>query len=319
MASLFRIALFVLALIALRNQLGDIDMGDLRAALNSYGLRHISLSVGFAVASFLAMASFEVVGLRYLGTTTARKIPVTFAIATGMVANALSQSVGIAMLTGSMVRFRAYERFGLGKAEIIRLSSFVTITAIIGLLVTGMFAFLTSNGVLRINSLEIDLVPVGLVLALITLVYLVWLLANPGREYGAGNWSFQVPSRSIGGFQLGLSSLDWILAATVLFFLLPSSSGLGYFAFLPAFFIAQSIATLSHVPGGAGIFEALVVAQLAYSGHAKAAILASLLIYRLIYYVIPLAGALMATVAYSLRTSRVTVTALQPQLHGEAR
>ncbi len=298
-----RFALFLLAIVSLRRQLGDIGFRDLRANLQSHGWVNIALSLGLTGASFLAMGSFDVIGLRSLRTAAARKIPAAFSMATAMVANAFSQSVGVAFLTGGAIRMRAYSRFGLGKADVVRLTSFVTITAIVGLMVTGAVVFLTSSGVTRIARFEVRLATIGALVALPLLLYVCWLLSKPGKRYGKGKWSFNVPDRATIAQQLGMSSLDWILAATVLFFLMPPSISLAYRTFLPAFFVAQTIATLSHVPGGAGVFETLLVGLLAHSAPAKIAILASLLIYRLFYYLIPLLGAVAVAAVYELKTA----------------
>lgn len=303
-ASLVRLALFCLALWSLRRQLAGIDIHDLRVAFDSFGWMNVSLGAVFAAASFLSMGTFDWLGLRYLGTRAADNVPVRFAVGTGMVANAFSQSLGVAILTGSMIRMRAYERFGIGKADILRLSSFVTLTAVLGQVVTGMLSFLATPGTMRVADFDLSLRPIGTTLAIVVLLYLVWIFLHSGRQYGNGNWSFTVPQRSIAALQVGISSFDWICAATVLFFLLPSSIGLQYFAFLPVFFIAQTLATMSHVPGGAGVFEVLLVGLLAHSPNAKAAVLASVLLYRLLYYVAPLVFGLIATSIYTMTVPR---------------
>jgi uncharacterized membrane protein YbhN (UPF0104 family) len=278
---------------------------------------NISLGAAFAAASFLSMGVFDWLGLRYLGTRTAAMVPVRFAVGTGMVANAFSQSLGVAILTGSMIRIRAYERFGIGKADILRLSSFVTLTAVLGQVVTGMLSFLATPGTVRVSRFDLSPRPIGMALAVVILVYLAWIFLHSGRRYGSGHWSFTVPRRSIAALQVGLSTFDWICAATVLFFLLPSSTGIQYFAFLPVFFIAQTLATLSHVPGGAGVFEVLLVGLLAHSPSARAAVLASVLVYRLLYYVTPLVLGLVTASIYTLRVPRSSVQVSYTPLPGE--
>lgn len=301
LVSLIRVALFVLAIASLKRQLGHVGLSELRANLSSHPWRSIALSLGFTGASFLAMGSFDVIALRSLPGAAARRIPTAFSMATAMVANAFSQSVGVAIMTGGAIRMRAYARFGLAKADVVRLTSFVTVTAIAGLLTTGAVSFLASSGVTRIAQLDVHLVPIGALIGTPLLFSVCWLLAKPGKRYGKRNWSLRIPSRAVTTLQLGMSSLDWILAAAVLFFLMPPSISIAYWTFLPAFFVAQTIATLSHVPGGAGVFETLLVGLLAHSAQAKIAVLASLVLYRVFYYVIPLVGAIVLAAIYELK------------------
>lgn len=241
-----------------------------------------------------------------------------YAMSTGMVANAFTQSVGFALFTGAAVRMHAYRRFAFEKADIVRLSSFITVTATLGLLATGMVAFLTGTGSVRLAGSSVSLLPIGIVFAALILLYAAWVLFRPGKKYGRRTWSFEAPTRRVGALQLAISSFDWILAATVLFFLVPASFHLSYFVFLPAFFVAQSLAMASHVPGGIGVFESIFAGLTALPGAAKAAILASLLIYRLVYYVLPLGISLVVAAIHVMKSRQVAPTMVQRRLRQEA-
>ncbi len=275
---LVRVGLFAAALIILRHQLQGTSVHDLRASLATFGWSHAAISIALTAASFATMAAFEKLALEYLENEKARRISLLYAASTSFVANAFSQSAGVAILTGTAVRLRAYPSRGLSKSDVVRISTFTTLTATLGLLIVASIALLG----------RAETVPFGIVLALPVIAYTIWFLSRPGRVYGRGRFSFQAPTRTVGLLQLGLSSLDWILAASVLFFLLPASSSIPYLAFLPLFFIAQTAATASHVPGGAGVFEAILLSLLATSVSDKTAIVASLLAYRLFYYALPL-------------------------------
>jgi uncharacterized membrane protein YbhN (UPF0104 family) len=237
------------------------------------------------------MAAFEILALEYLRNAKARQIPRLFAASTSFVANAFSQSAGVAILTGTAVRLRAYSGRGLSKSDVLRISTFTTLTAVLGLLTVGSIAFLGRAGT----------IPFAIMLALPVIAYVIWFLVRPGRAYGRGRFIFEAPTRAIGLLQLALSSLDWILAASVLFFLLPSSASIPYLAFLPLFFVAQTAATASHVPGGAGVFEAILIGLLGAYVTDKTMIVASLLMYRLFYYALPLLVAIVVAALYELK------------------
>jgi uncharacterized membrane protein YbhN (UPF0104 family) len=87
--------------------------------------------------------------------------------------------------------------------------------------------------------------------------------------------------------QLAVTSLDWLLAAAALYVLLPDTVQISYPALLGLFLLGQAAAMISHVPGGLGVFETVLLLALADSGGAPA-LTAALLLYRLIYYLLPL-------------------------------
>ena len=105
---------------------------------------------------------------------------------------------------------------------------------------------------------------------------------------------------------IALSAVDWLLTASVLFVLLPPALSFSYPAFVGVYLVAQTIAMLSHVPGGAGVFEATLLSVLApaVDAQVRAALVASLLLYRLVYYLVPLGAAVLVAAAIEARRSR---------------
>lgn len=112
-SALLRVALLAAAFLVLRRELSGLGLDDLIANVRSYGLRHLILGLAFTVASFLTLGFLELLALRYVGKRAERIIPQRTAFATAFVAHAYSQSVGLAILTGTAVRIRSYSRYGL--------------------------------------------------------------------------------------------------------------------------------------------------------------------------------------------------------------
>ena len=83
-----------------------------------------------------------------------------------------------------------------------------------------------------------------------------------------------------------LAVVDWTLAALTLWLLLPPV-GLGFFAFAGVYTAASIAGVVSHVPAGLGVFEAVLLLSLPEGAHAPG-VAAALILYRLIYYVLPL-------------------------------
>lgn len=287
-----RVALACLAFIALRRELASVSAHDVWQAVTSFGPGSVVAALVCAGASFLTLAVFEVLALRdaagYEGGEFATSVPTRVAIVTSFVSNALSQSIGFALLTGSAIRMRVYSWYNLSGPAIARVSTFVTITATLGLLAAGAVALFETSASIP-TRFGISLRVFGIALALPAIAYLLWAMVGRGTIGGA-TWFIRPPSRRLAFAQVALSVIDWLLTGTVLFVLLPSSMTVGYVAFLGVYLLAQTAAGVSHVPGGFGVFEGAFVSLLAVSdpNMGTSAVAASLVVYRIVYYLVPL-------------------------------
>ena len=308
--------LVAIALLVLRRELDGVGLGDLSAGLRSYGLRRVALALAFTAASFLTLGLLELLALRYVGKRAERIIPRRTAFATSFVATAYSQSVGLAILTGTAVRLRSYSRYGLDAMDVARLSVFVIVTATLGLITTGALAFLTTPGRVGFLTYSFSLAPLGVLLLLPIAGYIAWSVFGRSEFHGRGRWRIRRPSPGLALEQIGISSIDWVFAGTVLFFLLPPSQHVSYSGLLGVYLVAQTAASLSHVPGGVGVFEVIVLALLTIPGVGRipsrsmaASLAASLLAYRVIYYLLPLCGAIaLSAIAETIRSRKPAVS-----------
>ena len=277
--------------------------GDLARQLASYGWRHGALALAATAASFIALGLIESLALRSAAARV--RIPRRSAMATAFVANAFSQSIGLALLTGAAVRLRAYSRHRLDASAVARTSAFVTLTITLGLVACTAVALLASGDSPSLATVALPARPVGLVLLLVVVAYVTWSVVASRDLVGRGRWRLRRPTGRVAAAQLLLSSADWVLTGTVLFAVLPTAAGLGFAALLRAYLIAQTVAMLSHVPGGAGVFEAVMLTLAARSQPAQqAAVVAALVSFRIVYYLLPLLGALIVAAVTELRPRR---------------
>jgi len=321
LSTVLRVALLAIAFLILRRELNGVSLDDLFASVRDYGLQRVTLGLAFTIGSYLTLGVFELLALRYVGKRAERIIPRRTAIATAFVANAYSQSVGLAILTGAAVRIRSYSRYGLDALDVARLSVFVTVTATLGLLTTGGLAFFATAGRMTIMNMTVYLTPFALLLLLPVVGYVAWGAFGQSEFHGRGKWRIRRPSLRMALEQIGVSSLDWLLAGTVLFFLLPRSLGVSYAGCLAVYLIAQTAAVLSHVPGGVGVFEAIVISLLSVDAHSMtspslASLVASLLVYRVIYYLLPLIAAVALSAIAELLRSRKQLVSLDLAANG---
>ena len=132
------------------------------------------------------------------------------------------------------------------------------------------------------NSLRI----LGIVLLIPALLYFLWISIR--REpVRIRQWEFELPTFGLFVAQVTISAIDWLIAGAVLYILLPDQLPLSFGRFLSIFFLAQIAGVVSNVPGGLGVFEAIILLFLSPFFSASA-ILGSLVAFRAIYYILPL-------------------------------
>jgi phosphatidylglycerol lysyltransferase len=280
------VLLFAAALYVLHHELHGISYRKVRATLAELPQASLGLSLVFAAVNYAVLTGFDNLAFRYIGRTV-KGWKVAVVSFTGY---AISNSVGFALISGTSVRYRFYSRWGLTAAEISRIVVFYVGTFWIGLLVMGGWSlgFDPHPGLAMLPG-RFWIRALGWLLLAAAAAYAV--LAATRREpfHLRGTEVALPPVRVVAG-QFVLSSLDWALAAGVFYVLLPRT-GLTYSQFLTAFLAAQILGLLSHVPGGAGVFEGTMVVLLRpYLSPEQ--ILSSLVLYRLVYYLLPLAVAL---------------------------
>jgi phosphatidylglycerol lysyltransferase len=292
---LLRVALAIAALWALRRELHDVHADALMAQVRAYGWSHLALAVISTTGSFLLLGVVELLAVRHADNAAKTHVSVGAAFGTGFVANAMSQSVGIALLTGAAVRARAYARYEMDAVAIAQVTAFVTLTATIGLLGAGAAALLATSAPVVIGTTTIAVRPWGVLLGCIVLAYLAWSILGKRDSIGRGRWQLARPSPAMATTQILLSVIDWLLAGMVLYAFMPTSAGLSVATVLSAYLIAQTVAVTSHIPAGAGIFEVAVLALITRAAPAvdRSAVVAALVMFRVVFYVAPL---LIATV-----------------------
>jgi phosphatidylglycerol lysyltransferase len=305
-----RLGLLTLAAWALRRELAGVQLGEVMRQLGGYGWSHATLALTGTLASFAMLGVIELLAVRYAGAT---RVPRRTALTTAFVAHAFGQSIGLAVLTGAAVRLRAYGRRGLDAAAVARISGFVTLTITLGLLACGAGALLASRTPLHVAGAAVPVRLVGAVLGVVVLIYLGWSVVASRDHIGRGRWMLQRPSARVALGQVGLSAADWLLTGMVLCAMLPASAGIDHGSLLRAYLVAQTLAMASHVPGGVGVLEALVLTlTLSDNGAQRSALIAALVMFRIVYYLLPLAGALVVAGVAELRPRRAASVGAKP-------
>lgn len=299
---------FIVALWLLHRELGHYHLQEVKRVLASMPHARIAGAVLFTAASYLALTLYDLLAVKYIGSRQAIH-RVVFAAFEGF---ALSQSIALGGLTGASVRYRLYSGWGLTAAEVAAIVVFNAASFWLGFLtlagVTLVFDGAAVPTWLQVHASMPRIL--GLIFLGAAVAYLV-MASIRRRPLAIARWRFQTPGLSLAAGQLAVAMADWCLAAAVLFILLPPET-VSYTSFLGIFLLAQLTGLISHVPGGVGVFESMMVTSLA-NKLPMGALLASLIIYRLVYYLLPLltAAALLA-VRELVRTRRAAMTLLTP-------
>ncbi|HEX6395857.1 MAG TPA: bifunctional lysylphosphatidylglycerol flippase/synthetase MprF [Steroidobacteraceae bacterium] len=281
--------------------LAELSYSDLVAAIRATDRESLLYAVLATLVSFVALTGYDASSLRYVGAQVGYRV----AAETSFIAYALGNTVGLGVLTGGAVRMRLYGAAGVEAGTISRAIAFNALAFMLGISVVGAAALVWgARSVAPALHLPPWLLRLGAALVLLGAgVLIAW--CRDGRErLLLGRFRLRLPSASLALQQLLFSAIDIAATAAVLWFLLPNGA-IDFPSFVGFFAIAIVLGVLSHVPGGLGVFEAIMLVALHQRVPAEA-LAAALVLYRLIYYMLPLALALALLVVQEARRGAAT-------------
>jgi phosphatidylglycerol lysyltransferase len=290
-------ALFGAALFVLRRELQAVSLHEIAGDVLATPPSGLLLALALTALNYAILTGYDFLAFASIG----RRLPWRRIVLASFLAYAIANNVGFAALSGASVRYRFYTRWGVTAADLSRIVLAYTTTFWLGLLLLGgiSLAFTPLPDALAIPRGVA--IPAGIGLALSALAYVV-LTAARRAPLTIGGFELPLPRPAIAVAQVVVSSLDWVLAAAVLYAVLPTG-GPGFLQLLGAFALAQLLGLASHVPGGIGVFDGTIVLLLR-PWMESGAVLPALIVYRAVYYLTPLSLAVVVLVADELRQRR---------------
>ncbi|MBM3089689.1 bifunctional lysylphosphatidylglycerol flippase/synthetase MprF [Ensifer sp. T173] len=292
LATLLVIALFGLAIFHLTS---EVQYGDVVQALADTSWTSVAAAVFFTALSFFALTFYDVGALDYVR----RKLPYADVALTAACAYAVGNTAGFGALSGGAIRYRSYSRLGIEPENIARIIAFVTLAFGLGLLTVTCLSLLAVGEYVApltgLNPFWLRMIAV----AILGVVLAVFVKARDGHEVSLGRFTLRLPDSRTSSRQFLVTALDLAASATVLYVLLPAGT-IGWPAFLAIYSLAVGIGVLSHVPAGLGVFETIIIATLGHSADVDT-ILGALVLYRVIYHVLPLLIAIAVVIGTELR------------------
>src|SRR5271166_820495 len=258
-----------------------VDLNKFKAAIAATGGDQITLAFAFTALSYLALTGYDGLALRHLGI----KVPYWLTALASFASYAVSFTLGFPLVTGGAIRYWIYAPAGLTAGKVASLTIVAGITFWLGMGFIVAVGFLSASDAVsyinHFNPLANRLI--GLMVMGGLVVYLAWVGVMRWRGAAVfGNFKLPGPLVTLGQMALGVT--DVCSASAALYVLLPKGSAIGFPTFATLYSFAAMLGIASHSPGGLGVFEATILQGV---GGNYDALLASLLLFRGIYYVVP--------------------------------
>jgi uncharacterized membrane protein YbhN (UPF0104 family) len=293
------VGFFVLVTWLLVSNAREIEWAEVGEALRRRPLASLQPALLLAAASYAVYSCYDLLSRHYTG----HDVPARRVVCTTFISYAFNLNLG-SLVGGLAFRHRLYSRLGLGVGEINRIIAFSMLTNWIGyLLLAGIVFLLRPLDIPRDWSLGSGALQVlGAALLGVVVAYLLACAILRKRTWLIRGHEIELPPLRMALMQIGISSLNWLLIAGVLFLLLQRE--IPYPTVLATLLVAAVAGVLTHVPAGLGVLEAVFVTLLA-ARMPTSELLAALLAYRGIYYLAPLA---IAAIVYLFLEARISST-----------
>ncbi len=118
---------------------------------------------------------------------------------------------------------------------------------------------------------------------------MAWVWRTP-RAVGRHNWLVTLPNGPLTLLQIGVGIVDLGCCAAAMYMLVPDEPYIGFVSLAVIFVSSTLLGFASHSPGGLGVFDAAMLVALWQFDTED--LVAGLLLFRLLYYLVPFACSL---------------------------
>lgn len=287
---------FLLAVPALLYMLArNLDWSEVRQALSDYSAQTLLVGALIACASYLVFGCYDLLGRHY----SRHHLPARQVLPVAMVCYAFNLNF-TTWIGGVAMRYRLYMRLGLSASTVTRILSLSLLTnwtgymALAGVISSLRLVQLPDNWGLGMTGLQL----LGFALLGVVSAYVGICAFSRQRVWHLRERSITLPSLRMAVMQIVLGASNWSLMAALIYWLLPE--GAAYTSVLGVLLISCMAAAVAHIPAGLGVLEAVFLALLQHQ-YSQASLIAALLAYRVLYYLLPL---LLASATYLVLEKR---------------
>ena len=276
-----------IAIMHLFRTLKGVDTAIVLTALAEKSQGQIALAAVCVLCAFFTLTFYDLFALRTIGKM---HVPYRIAALSSFTSYTIGHNIGATVFTGGAIRFRIYSDWGLTAIDVAKIC-----------FISGLTFWLGNTFVLGIGMIwhpaaaaSIDLLPesinrlIGIGLLAGIAIYLSWIATGQGRrKLGKDGWKVHLPSAPLTVLQILIGVVDLGFCALAMYLLAPSSPDLDFVTLSVVFILATLLGFASHAPGSLGVFDAAMLVGLPMLG--KEELLASLLVFRILYFLIPFA------------------------------
>jgi uncharacterized membrane protein YbhN (UPF0104 family) len=283
------IAIAAMAVYALTHAIKHIDYDDVLDVIERTPGHLIALAMALVAVSYGSLTLYDLLALRTIGRTD---VPYRIAALASFTSYPISHGIGAVALVSPVIRYRIYSASGLGALDVANICFLTGLTFWLGNLTAfGLSVLYQPDAISPIDLLSSELNRwLAGALLLGVFVFLVWSWLSP-RNIGTLRWPVRLPSGPAVLLQIVIGIIDLGAAALAMYVLIPAEAHVGIFHVAVVFIVATLLGFASHAPAGIGVFDATIL--LGLGGDDKDPLVAGLLMFRVLYHLLPFVLALM--------------------------
>jgi uncharacterized membrane protein YbhN (UPF0104 family) len=282
------VAIAWIAIFALTHALKNVNYDEVLAVVRRTHSGLIALALLLVATSYGSLTLYDLLALRTIKRT---EVPYRIAALASFTSYPIAHGLGAVALISPVIRYRIYSCNGLGAIDVANLCFLTGLTFWLGNLTALGLSLLIDPGAIglfdylppQLNRLLAAALLLGVV------AFLVWSWLSP-RSIGTRRWPVRLPSGPLVLLQIGIGVVDLGAAALAMYVLIPAGLHIEIFRLTTVFIAATLLGFASHAPAGLGVFDAAIL--LGLGGEDKEPLLAALLMFRLLYHVLPFVLAL---------------------------
>ncbi|RZN30365.1 YbhN family protein [Bradyrhizobium sp. Leo121] len=279
------VIIIVLAVTHLVRTLKGVDTALVLTALTEIAPHRIALAALCVVGAFCTLTFYDFFALRTIGKT---HIPYRIAALSSFTSYTIGHNIGATVFTGGAIRFRIYSDYGLTAIDVAKICFLSGLTFWLGNLFVLGIGMVWHPGA----ASSMDLLPeamnrlIGVGCLAGIGAYLVWLVTGTGRrELGQNGWKVVLPSAKLTLVQILIGVVDLGFCALAMYLLMPTEPYIDFVSLAVVFILATLLGFASHAPGSIGVFDAAMLVAL--PDFSKEQLLATLVVFRILYFLIP--------------------------------
>lgn len=289
-----------LAVVAAGRLRAEFDLAALGREVATLPAAALAGCVLLTLASYTALVGYDLSALRWIGA----RLPLARAAMGSFIGFAFSNTLSFTAFSGGAIRYRLYTSAGLSGMQVAKAVFFLSTAFMVGISLVGSVGLWLAPeraaAVLHLPPAAVRTLAMAVAVSLPVLLLAAALWRRPLVLFGR---EITLPGSKLLLMQLVISTADIAFSAGALYVLLPADTPVGFAAFAGVYCAAIVLGLLSHLPGGIGVFDGIMVLALADAVPAER-MGAALLVYRAVYYLLPLLAAVVLLAGHEGRALR---------------